>query len=54
MVIDDPEIIKIFQNQFEKLWFGKYSLERTRQLYEIAKVNILTIIPPLLNIVMSD
>jgi phosphatidylserine/phosphatidylglycerophosphate/cardiolipin synthase-like enzyme len=39
MVIDDPEIIDIFQNQFINLWTNKYSLERTRQLYEIAKVN---------------
>jgi len=39
MVIDDPEIIEIFQNQFINLWTNKYSLERTRQLYQIAKVN---------------
>ena len=39
MVIDDPEIITRYQNQFEKLWFDKYSLERTRQLYQIAKVD---------------
>jgi len=39
MVIDDPEIIARYQNQFEKLWFDKYSLERTRQLYQIAKVD---------------
>jgi len=39
MVIDDPEIIKIFQNQFVNLWTNKYSLERTRQLYKIAKVD---------------
>jgi len=39
LIIDDPEIIEIFQNQFEKLWFDKYSLERTRQLYQIAKVD---------------
>ncbi|MBU1427699.1 DUF1669 domain-containing protein [bacterium] len=39
MVIDDPEIIEIFQNQFVSLWTNKYSLERTRQLYQIAKVN---------------
>ncbi|MBU1035352.1 DUF1669 domain-containing protein, partial [bacterium] len=31
MVIDDPETIKIFQNQFVNLWTNKYSLERTRQ-----------------------
>ena len=45
MVIDDPEIIEIFQNQFEKLWFDKYSLERTRQLYKIAKVDFLPTFP---------
>jgi len=39
MVIDDPEIIEIFQNQFVNLWTNKYSLERTQQLYEIAKIN---------------
>ncbi len=33
MVIDDPEIIAQYQNQFGKLWFDKYSLERTRLLY---------------------
>jgi len=38
MVIDDPEIIEIFQNQFVNLWTNEYSLERTRQLYKIAKV----------------
>lgn len=39
MVIDDPEIIKIFQNQFINLWTNKYSPERTRQLYKIAKTD---------------
>ena len=39
MVIDDPELIEIFQNQFVNLWTNKYSLEKTRQLYQIAKVN---------------
>jgi len=39
MVIDDPEIIARYQNQFGKLWFDKYSLERTRQLYQKANVN---------------
>jgi len=43
MVIDDPEIIEIFQNQFVNLWANKYSLERTRQLYEIAKIDSLPI-----------
>ncbi len=41
MVIDDPEIIEIFQNQFVNLWTNKYSLERTRQLYKIAKIEFL-------------
>ncbi len=45
MVIDDPEIIEIFQNQFINLWTNKYSLERTRQLYEIAKVDFLPTSP---------
>jgi len=39
MVIDDPEIIEIFQNQFINLRTNKYSRERTRQLYQIAKVD---------------
>lgn len=39
MVIDDPEIVEIFQNQFVNLWANKYSPERTRQLYQIAKVD---------------
>ena len=45
MVIDDPEIIEIFQNQFVNLWTNKYSLERTKQLYKIAKVDFLTTSP---------
>jgi DNA uptake protein ComE-like DNA-binding protein len=32
-------VIARYQNQFEKFWFDKYSLERTRQLYKIAKIN---------------
>jgi phosphatidylserine/phosphatidylglycerophosphate/cardiolipin synthase-like enzyme len=45
MVIDDPEIIEIFQNQFLNLWTNKYSLERTQKLYEIAKVDFLPTSP---------
>jgi DNA uptake protein ComE-like DNA-binding protein len=45
MVIDDLEIIEIFQNQFVNLWTNKYSLERTRQLYKIAKIDFLPISP---------
>jgi len=45
MVIDDPGIIEIFQNQFVNLWTNKYSLERTRQLYKIAKVDFLPTFP---------
>ena len=39
MVIDDPEIIEIFQNQFINLWTNKFNLERTRQLYQKVKVD---------------
>ena len=42
MIIDDPEIIARYQNQFINLWTNKFSLERTRQLYKIAKVNFLS------------
>ena len=45
MAIDDPEIITRYQNQFEKLWFEKYSLERTQQLYKIAKIDFLPTSP---------
>jgi len=45
MVMDDPEIIEIFQNQFINLWTNKYNLERTRQLYKIAKVDFLPVSP---------
>ena len=43
MVIDDPEIIEIFQNQFINLWTNKYSSKRTKELFDKAKVNILTV-----------
>jgi len=46
LIIDDPEMIEIFQNQFVNLWTNKYSSERTRQLYKIAKVDMLTVFPP--------
>ena len=46
MVIDDPEIIAIFQNQFVNLWTNKYNSERTKELFSKAKVNILTVFPP--------
>ena len=46
MVIDDPEIIEIFQNQFIKLWTNKYSLERTKELFDKAKVNLFLVFPP--------
>ena len=45
MIIDNPETIEIFQNQFVNLWNNKYSLERTRQLYKIAKVDFLPTSP---------
>jgi len=43
MVIDDPEIIEIFQNQFINLWINKYSLERTKKLFDKAKVEFLPV-----------
>ena len=46
MVIDDPEIIGIFQNQFINMWTNKYSSERTKELFNKAKVNIMTVFPP--------
>ena len=45
MVIDDPEIIARYQNQFVNLWTNKYSLERTQKLYKIAKIDFLPILP---------
>ena len=45
MVIDDPEIIEIFQNQFINLWTNKYSPKRTKKLFDKAKVNMLTVYP---------
>ncbi|MBU4349932.1 DUF1669 domain-containing protein [bacterium] len=39
MIIDDPEIIELFQNQFVNLWTNKYSRQRTQQLYQKANVN---------------
>ncbi|GAJ21443.1 unnamed protein product, partial [marine sediment metagenome] len=41
MIIDDPEIIEIFQNQFVNLWANKYSSERTKELFDKAKVKFL-------------
>jgi len=46
MVIDDPEIIEIFQHQFVNLWTNKYSPDRTKALFNKAKVDILTVFPP--------
>jgi phosphatidylserine/phosphatidylglycerophosphate/cardiolipin synthase-like enzyme len=46
MAIDDPEIIKIFQNQFVNLWTNKYSSERTKELFDKAKVNLFSVFPP--------
>jgi len=40
MVIDDPDIITRYQNYFEKLWFDKYSVQRTRTLYEKVKKSL--------------
>jgi len=45
MIIDDPEIIEIFQNQFINLWNNKYSSERTKELFDKAKVDFLPASP---------
>ena len=45
MVIDDPDVIARYQNYFEKLWFNKYSRQRTQALYEKAKPNLLNSLP---------
>jgi phosphatidylserine/phosphatidylglycerophosphate/cardiolipin synthase-like enzyme len=45
MAIGDAELIEIFQNQFVNLWTNKYSPERTRQLYKIAKIDFLPTSP---------
>ncbi|MBA7578608.1 Cardiolipin synthase [subsurface metagenome] len=52
MVIDDPGVIARYQNQFEKLWLDKFSLERTRQLYQIAKVDFLPL--PITSLKLED
>ena len=45
MVIDDPETIEIFQNQFVNLWTNKYSSRRTKELFDKAKVDFLPTSP---------
>ena len=45
MVIDDPKLIEIFQNQFINLWTNKYSSERTKELFDKAKVEFLPASP---------
>jgi len=45
MVIDDPEVIEIYQNQFVNLWTNKYSFERTKELFDKAKVDFLPLSP---------
>jgi phosphatidylserine/phosphatidylglycerophosphate/cardiolipin synthase-like enzyme len=46
LIIDDPETIEIFQNQFINLWTNKYSPEKTKELFDKAKINILIVFPP--------
>ena len=46
MVIDDPDTIAQFQNYFEKLWFDKYSSQRTRALYKKANPKLLNSLFP--------
>ena len=46
MVIDDQDIISRYQNYFEKLWFDRYSVQRTRTLYEKIKKSLLNHLIP--------
>jgi len=46
LVIDNPEVIARYQQQFENLWMNKYSSERTKELFNKTKVDILTVFPP--------
>jgi len=41
MVIDDPDVIARYQNYFEKIWFDKYSPQRTRTLYQKVEKSLL-------------
>jgi DNA uptake protein ComE-like DNA-binding protein len=45
LIIDDPEIIEIFQNQFVNLWTNKYNLEKTKELFDKAKIDFLPTSP---------
>jgi len=40
MVVNDPNVIARYQDYFEKLWFDKYSAQRTRTLYKNAKKDL--------------
>ena len=45
LIIDNPEIIEIFQNQFVNLWTNKHSAKRTKELFDKAKVDFLPTSP---------
>jgi len=45
LVIDDKEVILRFHKQFENLWENKFSLERTKELYSKANINLVPIVP---------
>jgi competence ComEA-like helix-hairpin-helix protein len=45
LVIDDEEVILRFRKQFENLWENKFSLERTKELYSKANINLVPIVP---------
>jgi hypothetical protein len=40
MVIDDTDVIARYQDYFEKLWFDKYNVQKTRTLYKNAKKDL--------------
>ena len=45
LVIDNPEVVEIFHNQFVNLWTNKCSSERTEELFDKAKVDFLPTSP---------
>lgn len=44
LVIDDEEIIQRYQKQFKNLWENKFSLERSKELYNKVNINLIPIV----------
>jgi len=45
LVIDDEEVIKRYESQFQNLWENKFSLERTKELYSKVNRNLVPVAP---------